>query len=203
MTSRCPAFWTQRPTAGPPQLGASDAQHGTNSSRDGRHAGQASSFPCHCLHWGLLAARAGHTLQKEADPQQWAGEKKHPEAEQLILFSLWARDQPLSRCCLTNLMRAAFSLTLVGVALYTDQEENVPLINQKSLSLSHCVKRVLANYPSLFRSALFPHRERLAWKLLKQMKSSQQLWENCLYVCVNLIEKCALRFKCLIDFFFF
>lgn len=32
------------------------------------------------------------------------------------------------------------------------------------------------------------------------MKSSQQRWENCLYVCVNLIEKCTLRFKCLTDF---
>lgn len=34
------------------------------------------------------------------------------------------------------------------------------------------------------------------------MKSSQQLSVNCLYVCVNLIEKCILRFKHLIDFFF-
>lgn len=52
--------------------------------------------------------------------------------------------------------------------LYTDQEENVPLVNQKSLSETYCVKRVLANYSSVFRIALLPHREGFAWKQLKQ-----------------------------------
>lgn len=74
-----------------------------------------------------------------------------------------------------KLKEGSFLFDASGVMLYTGQEENVPLINQKSVSVSHCVKRVLANYSSLFRSALFPHREGLAWKELKQIKSRQQL----------------------------
>ena len=35
------------------------------------------------------------------------------------------------------------------------------------------------------------------------MKNSQQLWENYLYVCVNLVREIYIQIKCLFDFFFY
>lgn len=163
--------------------------------------GRPPPSPAAARAWWYWAAGGKRMLQKEAGPPWWAGEKK--STDWAILFSPWTKDQPLGSCCLTNLRKAVFPLMLVGITLYTYQGENVHLINEKSLTVSHYIKRGLATHPSLFRRAPFPHREGLAWKQLEQMKNRKQLWKNCLYVCVDLMEKYTLRFKCLLDLLFF
>lgn len=127
--SSCSAFWMQPLTAGPPQLGVSDVQHGASEcqlcqQRPGWPPGWA----------GLLLplpppalAVAGSKSYTHALEGLW---KKHPEAEQFCS----APEQKTSPwCCLTNLGRAAFSLMVVDLCyIGRDQEENVPLIR------NHC-----------------------------------------------------------------